>query len=203
MATPATDSKTKLTAVRQFAAACGYESEHCEHVTFLAERLFDALRPLHGLEGGARLCLTCAGLLHDIGWIDGQKGHHKRSMEMILSEMSLPFSPAERAMVALTARYHRKAMPNPKHKVYASLSRARKMTVDVLAAILRAADGLDRSHVSAIADVQVIIEPMRIEVVCRTHGDAGTELCIARKKADLMERVFGRKPVFTQVPIKS
>jgi exopolyphosphatase/guanosine-5'-triphosphate,3'-diphosphate pyrophosphatase len=203
MTTPATDSKAKLNEVRQFAAACGYEAEHCEHVTFLAERLFDALRPLHGLEDRARLCLTCAGLLHDIRWVDGQKRHHKRSMEMILSEMSLPFSPAERAMVALTARYHRKALPKPSHKVYASLSRARKTTVDVLAAILRTADGLDRSHVGAITDVQVVIEPMHIEVVCRTHGNVESELRIARKKADLMERVFGRKPVFTQVPIKS
>lgn len=203
MTTPTADNKTLLTAVRTFAVACDYEREHSKHVTFLAERLFDVLRPLHGLDESARLCLTCAGLLHDIGWIDGQKGHHKRSMEMILDEDSLPLSPVERVTVALTARYHRKALPKPSHKMYSSLSRARQKTVDSLAAILRIADGLDRRHTCAVTDVQAAIQNDRIEFSCHTHCGAEPELRFAKEKADLLEKVFNTVSTFTQLLTKS
>jgi len=203
MTTPTTDTNAILTAVRRFAVACDYEQQHAEQVTRLAETLFDALQPLHKLDASGRLCLTCAGLLHDIGWLNGQKGHHKRSMEMILDEPTLPLSPVERATIALTARYHRKALPKPWHTLYASLSRTRRKTVDILAAILRVADGLDRSHTDAVCDVEIVLSDNRIEFLCRCRGNAGAELKFAKKKADLLERLFGRTAVFTQAPIKS
>lgn len=203
MTTPTTDNNMILTAVRQFAAACGYEQQHAEQVTRLAEMLFDALLPLHKLEASARLYLTCAGILHDIGWLDGQRGHHKRSMAMILEETSLPLKPAERATIALSARYHRKALPKPSHRVYASLSRTRRKTVDILSAILRIADGLDRSHTDAVKAVEAVISDKQIEFICRTDGNAGAEMKFARKKADLLEHIFGRTAAFTETPIKS
>lgn len=203
MTTQTADNKTLLAAVRQFAAACKDEPEHAAQVTRLAEMLFDALRPLHKLDKSARLCLTSAAILHDIGWLEGKKGHHKRSMVMILDELSLPLTPIERATIALTARYHRKAMPKPSHKVYASLSRARRKIVDILAALLRVADGLDRSHTGAVKAVEVILSDSQIEFICQTHRSAGAELRFAQKKADLLEQVFDRKAVFTPAPIKS
>lgn len=201
--TPTTDNNAILTAVRRFAVACMYEQEHAEQVTRLAEILFDALLPLHKLDASARLSLTCAGILHDIGWLHGQKAHHKQSMAMILDEASLPLTPAERATIALTARYHRKALPKPSHKVYASLSRTRRKTVDMLSALLRVADGLDRSHTHAVKTVEAVISDGQIAFICRTNGNAGAEIKFAKKKADLLENVFGRTAVFTEAPIKS
>ena len=153
-----TDPEVRLAAVRRFAAACHSEDGHAEQVTRLAEMLFDGTHALHGLDAGARFWLTCAGLLHDIGWVDGQKGHHKTVMAMILSDATLPLSHEERAIVALVARYHRKALPKPTHGVYAALPAVSRDVVRSLAALLRVADGLDRSHTDAVSGLTVQLD---------------------------------------------
>lgn len=196
------DNKARLKAVRRFATACCYEKGHSEQVTRLAEMLFDGLRPLHGLDETARFWLTCAGILHDIGWIDGQKGHHKQSMRMILDDRTLPLTPDERAAIALVARYHRKALPKPTHTVYADLPEDRKSVVDKLAAILRLADGLDRSHTDAVEEIEVTLEVEQIHLVCHTHGPAEDELHFGKTKADLLEQVFGRDVKLSKTLIK-
>ncbi len=54
------------------------------------------------------------------------------------------FSPREREIVANVARYHRKALPKPRHENFARLSGADQELVGKLGGILRLADGLDR-----------------------------------------------------------
>lgn len=191
------DNKKRLDAIRRFAAACHSEQEHSEQVTRLAESLFDALRPLHRLDDSSRFLLTCAGLLHDIGWASGQQGHHKISMQRILDDTTLPLSQEERTTVALVARYHRKSLPDLSQPVYGGLTETRRSVIDQLAALLRMADGLDRSHTNAVTSLSVIIKNTQVEIRCETRGDADDELQFGKAKADLFERVFDREAVFT------
>jgi len=192
------DNEQKLKTIRNFAQACRYEKGHSEQVTRLAEMLFDALQVLHGQDRAARFLLSCAGILHDIGWANGQKGHHKTSMEMILEDRTLPLTQDERTIAALTARYHRKSLPKSSHPVYPDLTDAQRKIVDTLAAILRVADGLDRSHSASVESLCVTLTEKRIQIHCRTHGPAEDELHYAKVKADLLEQIFGRTVVFTQ-----
>ncbi|TLN24103.1 HD domain-containing protein, partial [bacterium] len=60
-----------------------YEADHTHQVTRLALRLFDETVELHKLGELERFWLQCAGLLHDIGWVEGWKGHHKTSLRII------------------------------------------------------------------------------------------------------------------------
>lgn len=192
------DNEQKLKMVRNFAQACRYEKGHSEQVTRLAEMLFDSLQVLHGQDTAARFLLSCAGILHDIGWSNGQKGHHKTSMEMILDDRTLPLTQDERMIVALTARYHRKSLPKSSHPVYPELTGAQRKIVDTLAAILRVADGLDRSHTAMVESLHVMAAEKQIHIHCRTHGPADDELHYAKVKADLLEQVFGCTAVFSQ-----
>jgi exopolyphosphatase/guanosine-5'-triphosphate,3'-diphosphate pyrophosphatase len=190
------DYGERIEQVRRFAMGCGYEAGHSEQVTRLAQRLFDRLAAVHGFGRERRFVLTCAALLHDIGWLEGPAGHHKVAMDRILQDTTLPLTPPQRTLVALIARYHRKALPRDDHPVYGDVSANDQATVRMLAGILRIADGLDRSHMSRVSDVEVAVGPDTVTVRCRTTGPAEPELRAAQKKADLLEQVLSKPIIF-------
>jgi putative phosphoesterase len=191
-----------LDAVLALARSCRYEQEHTHQVTRLALEVFDQLQDLHGMGPQERLWLQYGALLHDIGWIEGQSEHHKTALRLIMAEPSLPFEHRERTIVGLIARYHRKALPDRRHKYFGALSRADQDRVRVLAGILRVADGLDCSHQSVVQSVHGEVSAAEIVLSCETKGPVDCELAAAEKKADLLGSVFGR-PCTIRVSVKT
>jgi exopolyphosphatase/guanosine-5'-triphosphate,3'-diphosphate pyrophosphatase len=169
-------------------------------VTRLALALFDALAPAHGLGEEERFLLQCGAMLHDIGWTDGRKGHHKTAQRLIGEARRLPLDERERRLVALVARYHRKALPSPSHEAYAALDEADRRRVDVLGGILRVADGLDRSHLSVVQGVACEVTPAEVRIRCRADGPAATEISKATQKGDLLQQALARTLVIERAP---
>jgi putative phosphoesterase len=190
---PGSSPQSALREVRRMARNCHYEKQHTEHVTRLALRLFDELNPLHKLTEEDRFLLNCAGLLHDIGWMQGQKGHHKTAMRLILASRTLPFADEQRRMVALIARYHRKALPKDSHPIFSQLSNEDKQRTRFLAGILRVADGLDRTHTSAVKTLKCNTSGKDLLVRCKASSPSPFEMEAASSKSDLLEQVLGRK----------
>ena len=182
-------------AVVEFAEKCGCEQQHSTQVTKLAARLFDQLADVFKLAQKERFLLRCAGILHDIGWLKGQRGHHKETLKMIMKEKSLPFDEYQKSIIALIARYHRKACPKKKHKFFRDLNDDDKYTVSLLAGILRVADGLDRSHFNLVADVECINDNAKLILELKTTGSVKSEIYAAEKKADLLEKITGKQVV--------
>ena len=102
---------------------CRFEEEHCRQDAELAVRLFDLTTNLHELDDEWRDLLYCAGLLHDIGYVEGYWGHHKTAYNLIMRAALPGLSERERQIVANVARYHRGARPRLKHKGFAALER--------------------------------------------------------------------------------
>ncbi len=175
------------------AKACDFEEGHSFQVTHLALRLFDELTALHQLSAQERYYLLLAGLLHDIGWIEGWKGHHKSSLNFILTAPMLPFDNRERLLIGSVCRYHRRALPDLKHDHYAALDEADRLVVTRLAALLRVADGLDYTHRSLVNDVKVLVGSKRIRIACICSAPAPDEISQGLKKGNLMEKVFFRE----------
>ena len=171
---------------------CEWHKDHSEQVTGLALRLFDELSPLHGLGPLDRELLEYAGLMHDVGWHIGGKGHHKHSAYLIRHGRLKEFADEEIEIMANVARYHRKALPKKKHAEYAALPARARRAVDVLAALLRIADGLDRSHSAVVRDLTCKVRPKKVTVKLKTRADAQLEIWGAARKADLFESVFAR-----------
>ena len=186
-----------LKAVRRIAGKYDYEKQHSEHVTLLALNLFDELKPLHKLTRKDRFLLNCAGILHDIGWIEGQKGHHKTSMKLILESKQLPFPDSQRRMIALIARYHRKALPKESHPLFSELSEKEKQKTRILAGILRIADGLDRTHTCAVQSVDCDLSDDNILIRNKTSRPSDLEMDAASDKSDLLKQALGKKIRFT------
>jgi putative phosphoesterase len=185
-------NESRVEEVLNTARSFSYNEGHSSQVTRLAMRLFDELGELHGLGAGERFWLQCAGILHDIGWIEGQKGHHKTSLRIILAEPKLPFDERERNIVGSIARYHRKRLPNKGHSHFAALRRDERQKVKVLSAILRVADGLDFTQQSLVKDITCVVSPEQVTINCSVSGEAEIEQKRAMEKGDLFEKVFNR-----------
>lgn len=185
-----------LATVLRLARTCEAEVSHTTQVTFLANRLFEGLRSLHHLGEVERAWLVYAGILHDIGWIEGWENHHKVSLRIILTTPMLPFTNKERLVIGSIARYHRKSLPQMKHDHFAALAPADRRTVTMLASFLRLADALDHSHQQRIGDIHCRATARKITISCTTGLPAVEEWISARAKCDLLEATFDRKVFF-------
>jgi len=185
----------RLAACHALAENSSHEAEHARQVTRLALALFDQLLELHRLSNTQRQRLEYAGLLHDIGWKEGGKGHHKASLRSILGARELPFDKRERRIVACVARYHRGRLPIQRHRAYGKLAARDQRVVQKLAAILRVADGLDRSHGSVVDGLRATVSAEQVTLTCTTRGPAVAEREAALKKSDLFTKVFRRSLV--------
>jgi exopolyphosphatase/pppGpp-phosphohydrolase len=186
------EQQAVLRTVLSLAQTCEYELEHTNQVTFLAVRLFDELHNLHHLSEPERSWLLYASLLHDIGWIEGWKSHHKVSLRIILTTPMLPFNNKERLIIGSVARYHRRSLPDLSHDHYAALLPAQRHVVDVLAGCLRLADGLDRSHQQRIIDLHCKVTKKKILIAFVTTQPVVEEIAAAQNKKNLLELALAR-----------
>jgi exopolyphosphatase/guanosine-5'-triphosphate,3'-diphosphate pyrophosphatase len=159
-----------------------FEEPHSRQDARLAVRLFDLLGDWHHLDDEYRDLLYCAGLLHDIGYAEGYWGHHKTAYKLIMQAGLPGLSEREKRIVANVARYHRGARPDLQHKGLAALDAGDRQVVELLGAILRLADGLDRSHLGAVRDLDLQLDGDRLIVLVDCPLGCESELWAGEKK---------------------
>jgi exopolyphosphatase/guanosine-5'-triphosphate,3'-diphosphate pyrophosphatase len=170
---------------------------HALHVAHVAVKLFDELKNagLHTMAQQYRVLLEYGCILHDIGWSEGQTKHHKRAFSMI-EKAQLPLSKEAQRIVALVARFHRKAEPadQPEFQV---LSAQTRDVVAKLAAIIRIVDGLDRLHNQQVHIEKVIISEAGVKI-CVTGGFLKSipEQVLAKKTA-YFKKAFSLPAILT------
>ncbi len=171
---------------------CGWEAEHAQQVARLALALFDGLRSVHGLGDREREWLEYAALLHDVGTHISFEGHHRHSYYLIRNGDLRGFEPTEIAVIALAARYHRRAEPAKKHEGYQDLPGPLRRTVRVLGALLRLSESLDRSRHGMVRTLQVSLRGDRAVVQLQTRGDAELEVWAAQRQREPLEHALDR-----------
>jgi exopolyphosphatase/guanosine-5'-triphosphate,3'-diphosphate pyrophosphatase len=185
---------------RHLGAAEGDAGEHGRHVARLALRLFDQLQDDLRLNADAREWLEFAAMLHDIGHHIDHKNHQRHSYYLITNGELLGFRREEVEIIGQAARYHRKATPKDSDEEYRALSSSDRQTVRALSALLRIADGLDRSHYGVVHDVTVARRSERVVLQLVTAGeDAELEVWEARRRAELLEKLLGQHIEFRVV----
>lgn len=190
--------KTRLAAARAEILAVvrrlEEEPEHVLHVRRLALQLFDELEDWHLLGERERLLLEAAASLHDVGWgvaRDGA-GHHKQSARLIREQRWRSFSDAEVNVIAMVARYHRKALPKSRHRDFGALDREDRRLVCTLAALLRVADALDRRHLQIIRRVRVRVRDSTVVFKLDAPKPVSVEKAAGEKKGDLLRKLARR-----------
>jgi CHAD domain-containing protein len=155
--------------MKLWAKALDPDYAHSERVARLSVGLYDGLvaaglfsrssGPLgeqNGAAGDARASLYAAALLHDVGKVKGNKGHHKESLDLI-NKHGTPLGWKEENMqrAAVVARFHCGALPTRGHPLLRDLLPPEQRTTIQLAAVLRLANALDAAHDGHIRKVKI------------------------------------------------
>ncbi|MEA3190688.1 MAG: exopolyphosphatase / guanosine-5-triphosphate,3-diphosphate pyrophosphatase [Thermoplasmata archaeon] len=167
-----------------------FDEAHGRQVARLALTLFDALRKEHGLGAPDRRILHAAALLHDVGRIVSGRKHHKHSQYLIAASELPGFPQEDVGLVGQVARYHRRKEPTTDHEAFAALSKEDQDRVERMAALLRVADALDRSHHAAVRELRVKRGRGKLTLQAVGEGDLLLEQWALQKKGGLFERIF-------------
>jgi exopolyphosphatase/guanosine-5'-triphosphate,3'-diphosphate pyrophosphatase len=170
-----------------------YQSDpsHGEHVGNLCARFFDSLADLHQLTGHDALLLQVAAILHEVGTYVSPRAHHKHSEYIILNSEIFGLNRLDVTIVALVARYHRHSGPRLDHPAYSALATDDRIRVSKLAALLRVADALERTHAQRVSQIELRRDASKLHIRLPGLADAAVERLAMASKADLFEQVFG------------
>ncbi len=185
--------------VEAMARRYGVPSAHSRQVARLAHQIFEALQPLHKLPPGLGKLLEAAAHLHDIGHFVSDTSHHKHSHYLVVNSDLPGFTDAERRLVAILCRYHRKSMPVVRHQAYESLDADTRRAILLMVPLLRLADSLDRSHDQRVEGMRVIVKSGLIAVELRSETDIDLELWAAERTGDVFREVYGLPLVAARV----
>ena len=171
-------------------------NDHGKQVARLSLKLFDATAPVLGLPKSSRELLEFAALLHDIGHAIDHDRHNRHSYYLIKNAELFGFETDEIEVIAQAARGHRKQAPKLDSPDMKPLSPTKRRVVRGLAAILRVADALDRSHFGVVKNIEVRYSPGRIIVgVDSKREKADLELWTTERRTDLLSRLLDRQVV--------
>ena len=183
----------KMRGVLQLLTRFPLNEPHARHVAKLALALFDGLRSFHQLGPEERELLHFAALLHDIGAVLGYDNHGEHSYYMIKNGNLRGLTGEEVELVASIARYHGAARPRKKDAAVRAMSKRSRLVLRWLAAILRIAEGLDRSRYQLVRALRVVRRQGRVSIRLATRRDARLEIWAARRRTALLERMLGMK----------
>lgn len=164
---------------------------HAQQCARLSLRLFDVTASLHGLGEREREWLEYAALLHDIGYAIQYRNHHKHAYYLITNADLDAFDRREIEIIAHVARYHRGPTPKVRrHPTLAALEPWQRRAIRQLAALLRTADALDRTHASRVDEIYGSIRKDKVTLEVLSRYDVGIELEAARERGRYFEKVF-------------
>jgi exopolyphosphatase/guanosine-5'-triphosphate,3'-diphosphate pyrophosphatase len=189
-------NKNVLFSARMLAKKFRVQEEHCRAVEKFACAIFDEMKKIHGLGPREKVLLQTAAILHDIGKHVNVTDHHLHSFCIVRGSDIVGLSDLENQIVANLCCYHSTITPNISDEHYAQFRPRERVLVSKLAAILRIAEGLDRSHLQKFSRIDVKAGENGLSVVALTNANADLEQWAFRDKAIFFEEVFGIKAIF-------
>jgi exopolyphosphatase/guanosine-5'-triphosphate,3'-diphosphate pyrophosphatase len=168
-----------------------FDEAHGLHVGKLCLSLFRALQAEHQLDSRYELLLYLSGLLHEIGLFVSNRSYHKHSFYLIINSELFGLAKQDMLVMALVARYHRRASPKPIHEGYNTLDRERRIAVAKLAAMLRVAAALDRSYSQRVDEIRVSRERSKLVIEVPDVDDLSLEQLALKPTGSLFEEIFG------------
>lgn len=162
-------------------------SETLEKITLT---IFDSMKKVHGLGKRERLLLRIAAILHDCGKFISMMNLAECSYNIIMSTEIIGLSHMEREIVANVVKYN--------HADFDYSESIDYLTIAKLTAILRVANGLDRSHKQKFQDVKTVLKDGNLIITVDTNEDITLEKGMFKEKAAFFEEVFSVCPVIKQ-----
>ena len=170
-----------------------------ETLESIALTIFDSMKKIHGLGHRERLLLSLATLLHDCGKYISMSNLGECSYNIILYTEIIGLSHIEREMVANVVKFNH--LQFTYYDVVANSSKLDKkayLTIAKLTAILKLANGLDRSHKQKFNDIKIALKNHDLMITVNTNEDITLEKGLLQERADFFEEVFSVRPIIKQ-----
>ena len=165
----------------------------------IAMTIFDSMKRIHGLGTRERLLLQIAALLHDCGKYISMVNLGECSYSIILATEIVGLSHQEREIVANVVKYnHMEFEYYDDIGLRTSFDRESYLRMAKLTAILRVANGLDRSHKQKFKNVKMRLVENELVITVETNEDITLEKGMFQHRAEFFEEVFSVKPVIKQ-----
>lgn len=185
-----------LEAARNIAKRYNSNKQHIQHVLKMALAIFDGMKKIHGMGSRERLLLQIAVLLHDCGKYVSMRDVAECSYSIVMSTEIIGLSQDEREVIANTVRYNTQPFEYFEELNHATgINTSKYLLVAKLAAILRVANALDRSHLQKIEEMRVSIREKELVLTVETNKDILLEQGLLEDKADFFQDVFSVRPI--------
>ena len=173
---------------------------HAHHVYCIAQKLYEELKPLHKLNDCYLKVLKTSSLLHDCGISIDYYNHHRHSFYIILNSYINGLTQKELFLSASVAACHRNNQYHIPFPQFCSIiNKIDVNTIEYMGAILRIAEGLDRSLEGAVKDINVIITQESVKLELKSNLNLELEIRQAMRSAYSFKEIFNRTLLIEQV----
>ena len=170
-----------------------------ETLQHIAVEIFDNTRKIHGLSKRDRLLLQVATMLHDCGKYISMINLGDCSYNIIMSTEIIGLSHMERRIVANVVRYNHMSFDGYNSSSYVEgISYEDYLRIAKLTAIMRVANGLDRTHKQKFKDFKIQVKNRELIINIDTRSDITLEKGLFKNRAEFFCEVFGIMPVIKQ-----
>lgn len=188
--------------VRTNALACAdrlaqhYHSDmrHCDTVAMLSCTVFDRMKKIHGLTSRERLLLELAAKLHDCGYYVNSHNHHLSTYYLIKNSAVYGLTEEDISLVAQITQYSETHIPAAGTPGFYTLTDRQRLMVSKLAAILRLANAMDKSHKSKIGEIKIKLPEEKIIITTASDQTLFLEKWAFKECAAFFREVFGISP---------
>ena len=164
----------------------------------IALTIFDSMKKVHGLGARERLLLRLATLLHDCGKYISMVNLGECSYSIIMATEMIGLSHMEREIVANVVKFNHEEFEYYDVAKASTLDPEAYLKIAKLTAILRIANGLDRSHKQKFKDVKSVLKENVLTITVETGEDITLEKGMFWHRADFFEEVYSVKPLIKQ-----
>ena len=157
------------------------------------------MKKIHGLGKRERLLLHLCAILHDCGKYISFAQVGECSYNVVMNTEIIGLSHTEREIIANVVKFNHEDFLYYEEMAKDSLmDRNTYLTIAKLTAILRVANGLDRSHKQKFKDIRINLDGNELIIHVDSTKEIELEKGLFVNKAKFFEEVYNIKPIIKQ-----
>lgn len=161
--------------------------------------IYDSMQKIHGMGKRERLLLQLAAILHDCGKFINMTNVGECSYYIIMNTEMIGLSHLEREIVAFVVRFnHDRFLYYDELVNDSQVDRQAYLVIAKLAAILRLANSLDKSHKQKFKKIKGRLDDRQLILTVEAGQDILLEQEMFKRVADFFEEVYCIRPTIEQ-----